>query len=177
VWIGPDADWYRMGWPPDADRPSTFRRAIEELHVRCGEFFWQPKDERYADPKSVKDGGVDVVVWKHPPDGRTGGLFLLGQCGCGNDWPVKLSDLRPDLIERRYVRDISLAGEIRFLATPFHINHSKTWDESSEEAGIVFDRARIVAVAEAPKNRRRIERLARKDYVDLIRIVIPGFLA
>jgi hypothetical protein len=175
AWLGPTASYYRAGWPPDGDRPSTFRRTIECLHDATNEWWWQARDERYADPKTVKDGGVDVVVWKHPPDGRVGGVFLLGQCGCGNGWDGKLKDLDPELIKKKYVRDISIAGEVRFLATPFHIAHPQAWDDASMAAGLIFDRVRLVAIAESRGNARRIARLARKPYESLIKLVIPDF--
>lgn len=173
-WLGESASSYRAGWPPDGDRPSKFKETIEELHDRSGEWWWQERDERYDDPTEVKDGGVDVVVWRHP-DSRVGGVFMLGQCACGNNWNSKFQDLSPDLIQNKYVRDISVASELRFFSTPFHVPHSKTWLDTSLAAGIVFDRARLVKLGSEDGCLEVVQRFSKHQLDDLIRLVVPRF--
>jgi hypothetical protein len=37
----------------------------------------------------TKDGGIDIIAWRHFPDGLPGKLHLLGQCASGNNYPEK----------------------------------------------------------------------------------------
>jgi hypothetical protein len=76
TWLGRDAEFYRTGAPSDGDHAATFEETLKELQRRCGEWEWRPRDPRYEDPRSVRDGGVDFVVWKRLPDGRIGSLFV-----------------------------------------------------------------------------------------------------
>jgi hypothetical protein len=173
LWLGEDATSYRTGWPPDEDRPNTFKETIQQLAVNSGEWTWQPRNGLYEEPRSG-DGGMDLVVWRRPADYRTGGITLLGQCACGNDWEEKYKDLDVDDLKKKYCR-LPPAGESRFFATPHHVSHPKTWEDASIGAGIVFDRVRLALIAEEEANREAIASAARTPYEDLIRIVVPTF--
>jgi hypothetical protein len=177
--LGVHADWYRLGWPPDGDRPERYREAIMEIHKRTGEWDWDAMKGLLNDPgpKIVKDGGADVVVWTLFPDNRVGNLFLLGQCACGQNWDDKLRDLQPNTIREKWLRTLSVAGQIRFFAVPFHVAHVTRWKEASADAGILLDRARIAMIAEDPQFCGRIRATGRDDYTELIRLVIPEFQA
>jgi hypothetical protein len=144
--LGEGANWYRLGWPPEADRPKVLKQAVQELSRYTGEWVWQ-RNPHYTDEweghQSVKDGGVDLVVWKYPPDARVGGLTLVGQCACGNDWSVKASDLSHDRIAAWCARP-TVAKESRFFAMPRHIADPNVWVTHSLAAGLVLDRARLV---------------------------------
>jgi len=102
-------------------------------------------------------------------------VFLLGQCACGNNWDSKLNDLNPKLIQDKYVRDISVAEELRFFSTPFHIPNSKTWEDTSLAAGLVFDRVRLTHISEQASVSSEIETCKRHEYDDLIRLVCPEY--
>jgi hypothetical protein len=148
AFLGDGARWYRAAWPPDGDRPSTFRGVIDDLNSRTGEWWWRAINERPdPDPKNVKDGGLDLVVWKYPEDGRAGGITLIGQCACGNDWPTKTSDLRIEN-HAQWIPHPTTGGQIRFLAMPFHVGDDLHWMDKSMEAAVIFDRVRLSLLAE-----------------------------
>lgn len=177
IWMGNGASWYRTGWPPNGDRPTKFREAIEELSRLSGEFEWNGVTEDFSDPavRDLKDGGLDVVVWRLP-DTRPGGVFLAGQCSCGNDWPSKLTDLNFTTLKSLYLRRTTVTDEVlRFFATPFDLGHEATWRKASASGGMVFDRLRITALAESHEHCDRVVELANSPYDDLVRIVSTDF--
>lgn len=98
------------------------------------------------DPTHVKDEGCDFVVWLDASDGRKSGqLFVLGQCACGNNWQDKWGDLKVEALQR-WFNPLSLVPPVRSLATPRHVA-DELLREASREAGIVFDRSRLVLAA------------------------------
>jgi len=173
--LGFDNDWYRLGWPPDAGRPATLREMIDHLHARTGEWHWGNLPELSTNPlpSSEKDGGIDIVVWKHFGDSRQGKVFLLGQCACGNNWPSKLGDLDPKAFEGKWLKKLSYTGEqLRFMAIPFHIPDKDVWIDGCTRAGILLDRIRITSLAERT-GADQVQAL--QDLIPLIRLVIPEF--
>lgn len=149
AFLGGDASWYRAGWPPEGDRPTSFKEVMAELNTRTNEWHWRPRPDLNLPsegPPNVKDGGIDLVVWKYPPDGRVGGITLLGQCACGDDWSIKTSDLDPNKLDI-YVPRPTVAKEIRFFSMP-RLFPEEQWIPKSHQAGIIFDRVRLVLLAE-----------------------------
>ena len=116
------------------------------MHEETGEWVWDPED--VLDPKDVRDGGCDFVVWLEPSDRRKiGHLFVLGQCACGNDWQDKLDDLKITKIGK-WFHPLSTVPPVRSFATPRHVVDDML-REGSREAGLFFDRARLALVAES----------------------------
>ena len=164
AYLGAGAEFYRLGWPPENDRPGTMRGALRELRQRTRE--WEITPPSGADaPADQGDGGIDLVVWRRfgspvfdptidpPPDGgeatgdaRLGMLVLLAQCACGDDWPGKRKDLCLTGFGRRWPGVISFAGQIRCMAIPHHVHHLAEWRDSCE-AGILLDRVRVTWLA------------------------------
>src|SRR5690606_33933723 len=97
LFLGEDAESFRTGWPPHGQRPQNFRELMLELSRRTGEFRWSPQFEVDSEDHffETKDEGLDFVAWKRFPDSRVGGVFLLGQCACGQNWESKLNELEP----------------------------------------------------------------------------------
>jgi hypothetical protein len=150
AFLGEGAQGYRTGWPSLSDRPTRFKEVVEMLHKQTDEWVWnnQPDLEDDPGPKRVKDAGVDVVVWKRLPDGRIGSLFFLGQCACGTDWTGKYADLNPQLIRDKWLRDLSIAREIRVFSIPFHVPSRARWREAGLASGLVLDRVRLTILGE-----------------------------
>ena len=141
-YFGDNAEGVHFGWPRDGN--TSFKAAAEQLHGRTGE--WQWGAEEQLDPADVKDEGCDFVIWLHPGDGRKiGQLFVLGQCACGNNWQNKYADLNVKRMER-WFNPLSIVEPVRAFATPRHVD-DYLLREASREAGLVFDRARLVLVA------------------------------
>ena len=141
-YFGSNAEGVHFGWP--RDRNTSFKAAAEQLHDRTGEWHWGPEER--LDPADVKDEGCDFVIWLRPSDGRKiGPLFVLGQCACGNNWQDKYADLNVKRMER-WFNPLSTVEPVRAFATPRHVD-DYLLREASREAGLLFDRARLVLVA------------------------------
>lgn len=98
------------------------------------------------DGPTTGDEGADFFVWKLAPDGRrVGQLFLIGQCACGDDWRNKWSDLNLARLTK-WARSQMLLDPVRAFATPFIISEGYL-REATRQAGLVFDRLRLVSVA------------------------------
>lgn len=70
---------------------------------------------------------------------------MLGQCACGNNWQDKYADLNVKRMER-WFNPLSTVEPVRAFATPRHVD-DHLLREASRQAGLVFDRARLVLVA------------------------------
>ena len=142
AYFGANAKGMHIGWPRDAK--TTFEAAAKQLHRCTGEWHWGPDEG--LDPADVKDEGCDFVVWLHPSDGRKiGQLFVLGQCACGNNWQDKYGDLNTKRM-KRWFNPLSTVEPVRAFATPRHVDDDLL-REASREAGLLFDRARLVLIA------------------------------
>lgn len=151
-YVGPQAQGYRMGWP----RPTTmarFKAAIGDLRIKSGDFEsewqWEPAEHLPEDPspKFVKEEGLDVVIWSCWPDGRTGQLYLLGQCACGEDWLTKTKEL--DLDDFGQWFRLPRVRPVRSFFTPRYAVKS-ILNDMTFKAGLVFDRVRMVSALSAP---------------------------
>jgi hypothetical protein len=154
-YFGPDADVIHTGFPRDSDVGRAFKDAMAHVCTTYEEPKWQPQDYLPEEPVHG-DNGVDFIVRKRPSDKRPiGQLFLLGQCACGNDWQTKFSDL---LVERldRWFNPFSLVAPVRMFATPHHVTDGWLYN-SSQMAGLVFDRARLSIIASRAEARPLIE--------------------
>lgn len=180
AFLGPGTEFYRLGWPPDGDRPTFLREAVEQLHQKTGEWRWNPlpEHEKHQGPVSVKDGGIDLVVWKQFGDRRISSIQLLGQCACGDDWERKRSDLRPESFQGKWLRMLSHSGQLRFMAIPHHVPDEHLWTESchSDQAGIFLDRMRITLLAEHAAYRTFWKDNPRDILLLLIRQEVPDFM-
>ena len=141
-YFGKNAKSRHFGWP--RDKNTSFEDAAKALHGHTGEWQWGP--EEGLDPTDVKDEGCDFVIWLGASDGRKcGQLFVLGQCACGNNWQDKWRDLKVEKL-RRWFNPLSLVDPVRSFATPRQVDDDLL-REASREAGLVFDRSRLVLAA------------------------------
>lgn len=172
-YLGDNADVIRTGWPSHdkTQRPIRFKALFDLVSKRAGEWDWDPQQPNPDDPhpRQVKDEGVDFIAWKPMPDMRPGKLFVLGQCACGNDWDGKLLELNEGRLER-WFRPATAAAFQRAFALPRTVSGHYIFQELSKQAGLVFDRARIVAIAEA--NREQFAHWQPK-LAPLTELVIP----
>lgn len=161
-YLGPSAAGYRTGWPRPQEM-SHFKALIESLKVETGNFQsewqWSPAEHLPEDPapKFVKEEGLDVVVWNKWPDGRTGQLYLLGQCACGKDWLGKDRDLMLEDFTQWF--RLPRVGPVRSFFTPrYAVKY--LLNELAFKAGLVFDRIRIVQALAAPHLLEEVRALA-----------------
>lgn len=148
--LGQGADGFRVGWPrvsPEGTPSTSFRDVIAELKIKSGnheaEWDWQPYSDLPDNPPStlIKDGGLDVVLWKSWQDNRIGQLYLLGQCACGKDWLKKTKDLNLERLKEWFQLPRTLP--VRSFFTPRH-GMKEILKELSRDGGLIFDRIRLV---------------------------------
>ena len=120
----------------------SFRNRVVGLcsRVEEGEGFSQDGN----DGTSVeKDGRLDVVAWKPFSDGRVGKLTLFGQCKTGTSYRDSLTSLQPDEFIRKFLKSSFVLTPVRsfFISEALPTNG---WRGASIDAGLLFDRCRIV---------------------------------
>ncbi len=170
MYFGDYARGWHTGWPRDDG--TSFQKAVEEIHRHTGEWRWNPQTE--LDPNSVRDEGCDFVVWLAPSDDRkVGGLFVLGQCACGNNWQSKYDDLSiKDL--QRWFHPLSLVDPVRSFATPRYMP-DEMLSKASPRAGLLFDRARLTSIAYRTKGKAFDKEMLKlmDDATQLVRTRLP----
>lgn len=168
--LGDHARMLHLGSPRDVAIGSRFSEAMRQAQKETCEWYWGPDPDLPEDPTDTGDHGVDFVVWKSPPDGRVGSLFILGQCACGDDWTGKFHDVSLERY-RKWFNPLSFVPPVKAFTTPHHV--ADGWlHEALREAGLVFDRARLTTLAE--------QACEQDDYrswtdriVELTRLVVP----
>lgn len=178
-YLGVDAKALRIGWPSHDlnERPVKFKAVAAIVHKASGEWHWNPTPPNPDDPSHlhVKDEGVDYIVWIPMLDSRTGKLFLLGQCACGDNWDTKLNDISEFKLGN-WLKPITSAPFVRAFSVPRHIIGTHIFHYCSSQAGITFDRARIAMIAEAAQHRSQMATIAQNLKLDdLTRLVIPRY--
>ena len=155
-YLGIYGNSFHTGWPRKNGKAKHFKKLIEQLRQEIQpvnnfglkEWRWAPERELPddPDPKYVKDEGIDFIAWKQHNDLRGGDLYLLGQCACGGDWIDKFHDIHINKLQK-WFNPMCYIDPVKVFCTPFHINDSLIAD-ASREAGLVFDRLRLVHIAE-----------------------------
>lgn len=94
-------------------------------------------------PTRKRDGKLDVVVWIPFPDGLPGKLIAFGQCKTGTDYKDKLTQLQPRSFCDQWFYSSPALTPLRmfFVAEALPQDH---WYSFVSEAGLLFDRSRIV---------------------------------
>lgn len=155
AFIGPGACFLRTGAPsfPSLHSASGFKNSAARLYTLTGEWIWDPQEEAIGDLSSVKDEGLDFVVWKRP-DSRKGSLFIIGQCACGTtDWHDKHQDI--DGFAKkigRWFRKVSYVPPVRAFALPHSISSNNVFSTLTDYAGLTMDRLRLTMIAEQRGN-------------------------
>lgn len=152
TYLGDAALAVRTGWPSHdhAQRPVKFKDLSKIVFELCGEWIWQPSPGNSDDPPhtDVKDEGVDYVIWLPMLDKRAGKLFMLGQCACGDNWDTKLNDINDGKL-KRWLNPVTFAKYTTAFSVPIHIGGQHIFPYCNQQAGITFDRTRIVLIAAA----------------------------
>lgn len=121
-----------------------FTEAINDLCNRLGEGigFYSPSGAR----PTAQDGKLDIVVWKQFTDKRQGQLIGFGQCKTGTHWEDGKFELHPEGFCKKWVRTAPAVNPVRLFFISSRPNNHQ-WFETSVDAGIVFDRCRILDYA------------------------------
>jgi hypothetical protein len=127
-----------------ADPVGNFPAAVNQLCLKIGEGGgFHPHS---GHPPTAQDGGLDVVVWKRFVDQRTGQLIGFGQCKTGTHWESELRALVPSAFLRKWVREPFTVEPLRMFFITDRV-HSNGWYDACIDAGILFDRCRILDYA------------------------------
>lgn len=124
---------------------SGFRHRVGELCNRLqeGGGFGNDSDQR----PTAKDGKLDVVVWKHFADRCPGKLIAFGQCKTGTNYKDQLTQLQPDSFCKKWFHSFPALVPIRMFFVAEALCRSR-WYETASDAGLLFDRCRIVDYCE-----------------------------
>ena len=120
-----------------------FREKVDSLCLSLGEgggFADRPTRRRRA-----RDGKLDVVVWKPFADGLAGKLIGFGQCKTGTHYKDSLTELQPEGFIKKWIRESMIVPPLRmfFISEALATTSSERF-EDSVDAGLLFDRCRIV---------------------------------
>ena len=120
-----------------ADFPSKVDNLCGRLEEGGG-FAQQPRGARLK-----KDDKLDVVAWKPFADRREAKLIAFGQCKTGTSWKTQLPELQPDAFCRKWFQSQPATNPVRMFFVAEALS-SVNWRNESIDAGLLFDRCRIV---------------------------------
>ncbi|KQS36178.1 hypothetical protein [Pedobacter sp. Leaf194] len=116
-----------------------FREKLAQLSQRIGEGGTIIANEGFR----PQDDNVDVVIWKGFTDKMPSKIIAFGQCKTGTSWEDRLSELNVDAFCRNWftIQPVMTPLRMFFCAQYFPL---KIWRVRANEAGLVFDRFRIL---------------------------------
>lgn len=177
VFLGIGSDFLRTGAPSIKHLKSStgFRNGIDRLHSETDEWEWGPQSDVGEDLTTVKDEGLDFVVWKRIDD-RKGALFIVGQCACGKtDWHEKDQDIDADFKKvGRWLKKVSYVTPVRAFALPHPITAKNIFSTLTDRAGLTMDRIRLTKVAESTYNREHFISQHKSVLSRLTQVVVNG---
>jgi hypothetical protein len=94
-------------------------------------------------PVGAKDDKLDVVGWLPFSDNKGSQLIIFAQAKTGTSWRGKISEHRPDNFEKKWLSHSFLLTPIRALCVA-EATDVTTWNSDCLEAGLFFDRCRLV---------------------------------
>ena len=99
--------------------------------------------ERSTNARRKKDDKLDVVAWTPFADRREGKLIAFGQCKTGTNWKYQVTQLQPDNFCSKWFRDRPAVNPVRMFFISEALS-SVDWRNESVDAGLLFDRCRII---------------------------------
>lgn len=90
-----------------------------------------------------QDDNVDVILWKGFTDKMPSQIIAFGQCKTGTSWSDRLSELNTDAFCRTwFTRQLVMTPIRMFFCSQYFPR--EIWLPRANEAGLVFDRFRIL---------------------------------
>ena len=124
-----------------AEGAADFSTKIDSLCRDLGE--GEGFVDRAGGSRQKKDDKLDVVAWKPFSDQREGKLIAFGQCKTGTNWKESVAQLQPDAFCSKWFRSQPVHIPIRMFFVSEALS-SINWRNESVDAGLLFDRCRIV---------------------------------
>lgn len=124
-----------------ADGTTGFSDKVDDLCRRLGE--GGGFRNQGGGPLHQKDDKLDVVAWKSFADRRDGKLIVFGQCKTGTNWKDHVTQLQPDKFCSKWFETQPAVNPVR----TFFVSEALSgvgWRNSTVDAGLLFDRCRIV---------------------------------
>ena len=120
-----------------------FKEKVDTLCRRLGE--GGGYTDRPSSSANVRDGKLDVVVWKPFTDDLPGKLMGFGQCKTGTHYKDFITVLQPDAFVKKWLREPLVVSPVRmfFVSEALAATRDRRFDISID-AGLLFDRCRIV---------------------------------
>lgn len=135
--FGEGSQGLRFGWPSTIGRPREFNAAItwlaEQMNIKAGNSYRPPR---------MKDGGVDVVVWRPFGDNKSGFPILLGQVTVEKDFDHKADDIDVRIWSGWLSMDVDPTV---VLAVPWTGLDKEQWIRINSRA-LLLDRIRIASL-------------------------------
>ena len=122
------------------DAPS-FEERVKQLceNLQEGAGFRNPDT---ASP-TAQDGKLDIAVWKPFADGLSSKLIGFGQCKTGTSYKGSISELRPVDFCKKWMISQPVLDPVRMFFIAESLS-TATWNEMAVDAGLLFDRCRII---------------------------------
>ena len=99
-----------------------------------------------------QDGKLDIVAWTPFSDRLPGQLIMFGQCKTGTHYKDQLAQLQPDAFCRKWLRTQPAVTPTRAFFLSEALPRSG-WRDSAVDAGVLFDRCRMVDFARDASDR------------------------
>lgn len=136
-YFGGKSKSYVMG----TSAPGGFRAKVGELCSLLGEGFQFVNANE--GPVDENDGGLDIVVWIDFSDKKPSKLIAFGQCKTGTNWEMHIQALNSEAFCKLWFSKQPVVTPIRLFFVA-DIVHSERWYKVAVNAGLLFDRLRIV---------------------------------
>lgn len=122
----------------------SFKDKVKELITRLN--FKSDVREPIGSNGKKKDAKLDVIVWNPFKDKRDSMLIGMAQCKTGTHWDETLTQLQPSSFFRNYMYYSPIADPVRLFFITESVAINEQWEERARNAGILFDRQRIMSL-------------------------------
>lgn len=139
-YFGPQAEFLVFGAQPGSPR---FADRVNQLCKKLGEGGGLSSEDPLV--SRVRDGKLDIVVWKHFADHLPGKLIAFGQCKTGSSHDM--NELHPIAFCERWILQPIPVKPLRLFLVAEAMRPDQ-WKALSNSNGLQFDRCRIVACGE-----------------------------
>ncbi len=116
-----------------------FRKKLKELVGRMRE----GGDLHANEGHRPQDENVDIVVWKGFTDKLPSQMIAFGQCKTGTSWSDRLSELNTEAFCKTWFTRQPVLTPVRLFFCAQYFPRD-IWQVRANEAGLVFDRFRII---------------------------------